>query len=195
MRIFIVSALALVCIACGPNTCLPKDYPSAYLRSKIEWGAFSTLVYQLDQLDTLLIPLDISKDKLELRLRNQPCYEIEKIQFNNEEQASLQLAGSQHLSDLHYQEIAGYLHLWFIHNLDEQYYFQLKPGETSLCRAFYFYWKKESISSSPQIYFRVEAGIDFSFDQFIGSQLVYDNFLENGDTLQVIKGFITYQKE
>lgn len=181
-------------MACGPNLSTPEDFPFEYRRSTIEWAASSTLIYRFNQKDTISLPHNISKEDLLVRLRNQPCFEVEKIRLEDEQRASLELGDKNRVTDLYYEKIAGYLHLWFIHDLDEQYYFQFKTEEEVLSRSFYFYWKKGASPHVEQVYFRVEAGMDRPFHQFIDQQLVYDDFLENGDTLQVIKGYITYRK-
>lgn len=195
MRIFIVFMVAFVCSACQPKHTLVTDFPNEYRLSEIEWGLAHQLIYHKEHLDTIgssmLSPVDILFEQL----KKQPSYDVKSIILEQETKAQFRLGTGSLRTNLRYQKIANHLHFWFPDHPAEDYYFRIDSEQNALARPFFFYWKIPIRNEEKQIYFRVQEDLAFNPGKMIHRHLIYDDFLKRGDTLQIISGWINYQRK
>lgn len=172
-----------------------NDFPYEYRRSGIEWGLSNRVVYHKEQLDTISSSITLDRDQLIGQLERQPSYEIESILLAQEAQAIFSFGNGIMQPTLHYEALSDYLRFWFLEHPDEPFYFRRDLEQNQLTRHFLFYWKVGINAEKKQVYYRVQESLEFRPKTMITKHLAYDRFLKSGDTLQIIDGFISYEKK
>ncbi|MEM6379504.1 MAG: hypothetical protein AAF705_14960 [Bacteroidota bacterium] len=194
MRMFIGLILAFICLACEPNQQDPNDYPKYYQRSNLVWDNNYELVYQEHDFDTIAVSANRTKEDLIFRLRSSPNYWIQELHLQNDAKATFIFEESLTSDTLEYEYTLEHYHFWYANNLDEQFYFQVKSNH-QLYRRFYFYWKKNSQHPDKRIYLRIPEVMPNQAKTMVEQHLIYDPFLEAGDTLEMISGAIIYNRK
>lgn len=195
MRIFIGLVLALSCLACKPTQPSSNEFPKVFQRIDLAWDANIELIYRDDDFDTVAVSEIVAKEVLIPRLKSTPAYRIRELRLQNDAQATFLFDEYLNSDTLAYENASGYYHFWYANNLDEQFYFELEDTHT-LHRRFYFYWKKGPSDLEKQIYLRTPALMPpDQVKTMIEQHLIYDAFLESGDTLEMVSGTIVYSKK
>ena len=192
MRMLIGLLMALICLACEPSKLSPNEFPKDFLRSHIKWQFQFELIYRQHDFDTIGTSEIGMKDELSWRLKADPTYEIQQLRLQNDTEAIFLFEESFRSDTLEYENRAQHLRLWYTNKLDEQFCFHLKDMDTQLNRRFYFYWKEDHQHRNNRIYLRTPEGLPNHIKTMLDQHLIYDAFLEIGDTLQIVGGAIIY---
>jgi len=180
--------LIVVLLSCDPiDLGGPNEW--TYVRSGLSFFGAYQLVYQhgdwrrIDRPGKLL-QIDW-RDSPGLRLAMQ----VERVALLDGQTAVLHLTGPDTMLRTNSERKEGHLRLWLGDSADESFLFEVRGNE--LMRPFIFF----RLPRERPLHFRLKEIMDGDWqqpDRLLERHLVYDGLLENGDTLALQLGAITY---